>query len=43
MPKGADAWFNGFLAHVKRANLNDCDIEELEAGWDWLVALNRAK
>jgi hypothetical protein len=43
MPKGADAWFNGFLAHVKRASLNDCDIEELEAGWDWLVALNRAK
>lgn len=43
MPKGADAWFNGFLAHVKRSNLNECDIEELEAGWDWLVALNRAK
>lgn len=43
MPKGADAWFNGFLAHVKRPNLNECDIEELEAGWDWLVALNRAK
>lgn len=43
MPKAAAAWFAGFLAHVKRPSLNECDIEELEAGWDWLVALNRAK
>lgn len=43
MPKGATAWLNGFLAHVKRSDLNECELEELEAGWDWLVALNRAK
>jgi hypothetical protein len=43
MPKGAASWFEGFLAHVKRPNLNECTVEELEAGWDWLVALNRAK
>jgi len=41
MPKGAKAWMDGYLAHVNRKDLNECSLEELEAGWDWLVALNR--
>lgn len=41
MPKGAEAWMNGFLAHVNRKDLNECNVAELEAGWDWLVALHR--
>lgn len=41
MPKGAEAWLNGYLAHVHKKDLNECGLVELEAGWDWLVALNR--
>lgn len=41
MPKGAEAWMNGYLAHVHKKDLNECSLVELEAGWDWLVALHR--
>jgi hypothetical protein len=41
MPKGAEAWLNGYLAHVHKKDLSECGLVELEAGWDWLVALHR--
>lgn len=41
MPKGAEAWMKGYLAHVGKQSLEQCGLAELEAGWDWLVALHR--